>query len=684
LGVAPALAGLSAPDLLAYARSATPAGTGFRLAEACTDPAYAPAEVCALVNGRPPPPPPAGTVCAYGAGASCVPCPTDRAYCPGGATLLLKPGWWAPLPTSPLTDVARCPPPAEERCQGWVSGASSAAAGRTSALCAPGYAGAACGACARGYFASLGACAVCPSLSSELAYLVLPAQFLGGLLALGMVLLFFAHRALSKQRGDRAPPLCGEGGSATAVVAFLLWTWGAAQTLSALFSQTVADGSVPRSLVAAFAAFSALQFQGVTVAPSCKPGADPFSSLWAAAGAAYGVAGVAALCVLALLAGARAAAAAAAPPPILRVVRALLSLCITFFGVAFGALVGNAVNALACNAPSPLSAADYLGIGGDGTALAAFFGSRLPNMTVLRAAAKDAVYAQQAGLTELVSASLPVRLLAADPNVVCGEGAHVRARPVAEALLALLAGGFPALALVALFFAGRLKGLRRRAGLVAAGDKDGAGARLTTAGLLVDALHKKELLPRAQWLVAHDWALTALCTGATSFAGTASSLEAYLAYQLVMAAALLASALLLWRVQPNVEWARWQNTVQVALFTLAGVAAVANIALRYVLVPGGRAALALCASLLAAAAGVMVLMMVLWWRALVAQRALTLRALGGGAREVLGRGRGGVVVRRAWEGEEIEGGARSVHTTRNPLWDAHSIGGSAVKTKMGP
>jgi hypothetical protein len=499
-----------------------------------------------------------------------------------------------------------------------------------------------------------------------------------------MVLLFFAHRALSKQRGDRAPPLCGEGGSATAVVAFLLWTWGAAQTLSALFSQTVADGSVPRSLVAAFAAFSALQFQGVTVAPSCKPGADPFSSLWAAAGAAYGVAGVAALCVLALLAGARAAAAAAAPPPTLRAVRALLSLCITFFGVAFGALVGNAVNALACNAPSPLSVADYVGIGGDGAALATSFGARAPNMTVLRAAAKDAVYAQQAGLTELLSASLPVRLLAADPNVVCGEGAHVRARPVAEALLALLAGGFPALALAALFFAGRLKGLRRRAGLVAAGDKDGAGARLTTAGLLVDALHKKELLPRAQWLVAHDWALTALCTGATSFAGTASSLEAYLAYQLVMAAALLASALLLWRVQPNVEWARWQNTVQVALFTLAGVAAVANIALRYVLVPGGRAALALCASLLAAAAGVMVLMMVLWWRALVAQRALTLRALGGGAREVLGRGRGGVVVRRAWEGEEIEGGARSVHTTRNPLWDAHSIGGSAVKTKMGP
>jgi hypothetical protein len=680
LSPAPALAGLSATDLLAHARSAAPPSAGIRLAEACTDPAYAPAEACALVNGAPPPPPPAGTVCAYGAGASCIPCPTDRALCPGGYALLLKPGWWAPLPTSPLSDVVRCPAPSVERCPGSL--ASAAAGGGAGSLCAPGYTGAACGACARGYFASQGSCAACPTLDAYSAY-ILPAQFLLGLLALGAVLLVLARRALSKLRGGRAPPLFGESGSATAVAALLLWAWGAAQTLSALFSQTVADGSVPRSLVAVFAAFSALQFQGVTVAPACTSSGDPFSPLWSSAAAALGAAALAALCVLVLLAGARAAATAAAPPLALRAAHSLLSLCVAFFGVGYGALVGNAVNALACNAPASLSLADYVGLGGDGTAVTAALGARAPNMTVLRAAADDAVYAQQAGLTRLLSTPLSVSLLAADPNVVCGERAHARARPIAVALLCFLAGGLPLFLLAALLCAGRLKGLRRRARW-SAGKKSGAPDRHpTVAGLFVGALRKKELLPRAQWLVAHGWLLTALCTGATSYVGTAPSFGAYLAYQLSMASALLASALLLWRVQPNVERARWQNTVQVALFTLAGITAGANAALRYwtVLAPGTIAALGLCATLLALAAFVLALLLVQWWCSLVAQGAAAQKALAeraegvNAARTVLGRGAGGMVVRRAWEEEEEkeeeeEEEEEAVHVhTRNPLHD---------------
>jgi hypothetical protein len=54
-----------------------------------------------------------------------------------------------------------------------------------STLCGPGYTGAACGGCARGFFPAEGACLACPSLGSQFAYLLPPLQFLGGLLAFG-------------------------------------------------------------------------------------------------------------------------------------------------------------------------------------------------------------------------------------------------------------------------------------------------------------------------------------------------------------------------------------------------------------------------------------------------------------------------------------------------------------------
>jgi hypothetical protein len=247
--------------------------------------------------------------------------------------------------------------------------------------------GAACSGCARGFYPAQGACLACPSLSSQWAFLILPLQFLGGLAAVGLLLFLAARRALARRRGGKPPPLLGEGGSVSSVAALLLWAWGAAQTLSALFSQTVADGSVPRALVGVFAGFSALQFQGVTLAPACNPEGDRFASLWAAAAGAYGVVALGALCILVLLAGRRAAAFASAPPLPLRAAQALLGLCATFFLVSLGALVGNAVNALACTAPTLMSVAAYAATSGDGAALSVAFGAAmgraLPNMTVL-------------------------------------------------------------------------------------------------------------------------------------------------------------------------------------------------------------------------------------------------------------------------------------------------------------
>jgi hypothetical protein len=80
-----------------------------------------------------------------------------------------------------------------------------------------------------------------------------------GLFALGAVLNLVARRALTKASG-RAAPCCFRGGSFTLVGSLLVWAWGAAQTLSAIFSQAVDDGTLPRALAPVFSAFSALQF----------------------------------------------------------------------------------------------------------------------------------------------------------------------------------------------------------------------------------------------------------------------------------------------------------------------------------------------------------------------------------------------------------------------------------------
>jgi hypothetical protein len=505
----------------------------------------------------------------------------------------------------------------------------------------------------------------CPSLSSQYAYLVLPAQFVGGLAALGLLLFFAARRALAAQRGGRPPPLCGEGGSGTAVGEFLLWVWAALQTLSALFSQTVADGSVPPRFAPVFAAFSALQFKGVTVAPACNPDGDPFSSLWAAVVFAGGALGVGGACVALLHYLHSGKIGGVAPWPV-RAAKLTLRTVVLFFFVGYGAFVGAAVGALACRAPARMSVADYAATRGDGAALRAFFGATLPsgaplpNVTVLRAAASDPVFADRAGLTALLASTVSAPLLAEDPNIVCGEGAHEVARPAALALLVLLAGGLPLLALAAQFFAGKLKGARRLLSCCGRGSSGAlealAAAPPSTARLLTTALWNKDLHPRAQWVIAHGWFLTALCTGATAYAGTAASLQEYLRYQLTMAAALLGSAALLWRAQPTVPRATWKTWVQISVFALAGAAACANVALRYALPIGGLGALAVCNLLLLFSAFLIALLLVLWWRALLRGG----RGEGGGERPPTSHRSAGALVLRspsAW----------AENATRNPL-----------------
>ena len=751
LAPSPAITGLSFADVVTYTSAMAPPGSGVVPVDACADPTYAPAEDCALVGGRLPPAPAAG-VCAYGSASTCAPCPSF-AYCPGGNVLLLRPGYWAPLPTSPPRDVVPCQPPAEARCSGWEAALTSP----LGSLCGPGYTGAACAACSRGFFSSQSECKLCPSLEAlaeESARV--PLLFATGLFALGAVLNLVARRALAKASG-RAAPCCFRGGSLTIVGSLLVWAWGAAQTLSAIFSQAVDDGTLPRALVPVFSAFSALQFKGVSVAPACSQ-RPPFETLSLATGLSFLLFALGSLCVAVLAVGW--GGATTAPP---RLLAFSLSACVIFFSVGYGALVSTAVAALACGAPKAMTVRAYVETSGDGAAVAAALGRAYTNMTVLRRAAVDPLFSQRAGLSEMLASSVTVALLASDPNVVCGEGAHVVARRPALALLALLAGMLPALAIGALLSAGRLKGLQRllllgacpceartgkggakapptpklvvrvldappfsttrvasplrgapgprfapfsprlfgEGGVAAGGSPPGADVRAlnplvargrgppasprrtawgsdqppaepsvppqsrsglvscprAAALIIVSAFENEDLQSRAQWLVAHNWALTALCTGATAFAATATTLQEYLVYQVAMAFSLLASALLLRLYRPSVERSRWRDHVQALLYLLAGAAAISNVVLRYVLPAASDGAFALGTFLLLCAVCIFAWVFVSWYRGLVPQGAQLGIAARGASSAVVGRG-GGFVARDPTPSH--------AHTTRPP------------------
>jgi hypothetical protein len=615
-----ALAGLELPQLLALAPSLAPAGAGLRLATACTDPLFAAPEFCALVRGGAPPPPPNGTACAWGAGDGCAPCPPDRALCPGGEVLLPLPGYWAPAANSPPGELLACPAPdAALRCPGW------AAPGR----CGAGFAGQACSGCAPGFFPSRGSCARCPALSAALAQALPLLQFFGALGAVGVLLLCGAQAALS--RNKRAPPpCCGPLGAAPAVGNLLLWTWVTAQCAAALFSQTLAAGAVPPALDGAFSAFAALNFVGVTLAPECYS-SIPFQPFWACFALAAGAAGAAGGALLALRRGGRGCGARGGAAA-----RALLLLASLVITVGFSAYVSAAVGVVTCRLPAPLMVADYVRTAGDGGALGALEaiggGRALPPLAALRRAADDPWFAAQTGVTALLRARIPVALLAADPYVVCGEGAHARARPAAVLLLAALMLGLPGAVLAALWQTGGLKGFRRvvrggggcRRHRAAAASADAAAPApaaaaaaptLRVAALLVALLVDPALRESAAWFTAFQWVLTSLCAGAVALTARAAAPAAYFALQGAVAAVMLGAAALVLRVRPFTHRERWRGPVLAALYGLAGAAAACNLVLRAV--PAAPLAFAACSLLIAAAAATFALLLWGWWHALV-------------------------------------------------------------------
>ncbi len=611
-----ALVGLNTSSLLPIAAALSQDGMGFRLAAACTDPSFAAPEFCALAGGAPPPPPPNGTSCAWGAGDACVPCPADKALCPGGAVLLPRPGWWAPLRTSPPGDLLPCPEPgAAARCPGWAGAAAS------SGGCAPAFRGQACSGCAPGFFPSAGSCAPCPRLSAALAQAVPILSFAGALAGMGTLLLGAAQAALA--RGGRAPPACGSpDGAPRAVAGLLAWAWVSAQSAAALFSQTVEAGLVPPPLLPAFSVLAALQFVGVTLSPACYT-SIPFSSLWASVGLATGA-------LLILRAAAEALPRLREGAPCARLLGPLLRASALLLSVGYGAFVNAAVTVLTCRLPSPMLVSEYARAASDGRALGVALGAAAPPLAALRAAAEDPFLAHRAGLTAVLRATIPVATLASDPFTVCREGAHAVAWPAAAAFLLLLVVGVPGLGLWALWGEGRLKGLRRALSSSTRGGGLGGASAPTAAALLSAVLVDNSLRPPWAWLTFYQFVLTALCSGVVALTQRAASPAQFIALQTLLIVATLGSAGLVARARPFLPRERWRAPVQVALYLLASASAAVNLVMRFAGEAAARGSLGwgLASTLLALAAGTLLLLFGGWWAALVA-RARGMGATGG-------------------------------------------------------
>ncbi len=583
LSSAVSLVGLPPALFLASAAALAPPGVGIRVVARCVDPTFAPPEACVVVNySQPLLEAGSGQLCVWGTGDACFPCPPG-ALCPGGAQLLPLPGFWAPAPASPPSDLYPCPDPdAQLRCPGYL-GVSSAGGAYG---CGAGYRGQVCAACDAGFFRRSGTCATCPPFSAWA--LLRPLLAFGGALGAAGAALVAAVWAVLRC-GGRARASVVE--AAAPVGSLLVWAWVAAQGLASLFSQ--AEALAPPALAMFYAAAAALQFQGIALDPACYSSV-PFLSFYTALGVAlgsYALAG-AALCTLQRVGA----------PRVRRAAAALLYAVALALALAFGALAAEFSSALVCTVAAPMTVIDYLQTNNDGAALLAHFPAlSRANTATLRAASTNPLAAAASGLTATLQAAMPVSMVASDPYKVCNEAAHRAVRPLAALMCAAFTLGLPLLQLAALWAAGRLKGLRRTRlaqwGL-RSGDR-GGGAPPPPRPLIVafnEAMDDTTLLRRSAWFGAAQKLQLALITGLIAASKARLPPALFIATQTAIVLVSALFAFLAARVRLYKPAEEWKWPVVLLLNVATATAAVVNALLQVLdvraLAPNARAALA--------------------------------------------------------------------------------------------
>ena len=596
LSLAASLIGMPLPLLLASSAALAPQGTGLRIVTRCTDPTYAPPELCAVINGAQPLlANSSGLLCVWGTGEACLPCPPG-ALCPGGAQLLPLPGHWCPSPTSPPSDLYSCPEPfATVRCPGYSAISSTAGVYG----CGAGYRGQVCAACAAGLYALRGACAPCPPFST-LALLQPLLVFAAGLCACGAALAALVGCTLARSRRGRVTV----GEALFPVANLLVWAWIAAQGLASLFAQ--AQSLAPEALGPLYSAAAALQFQGIALDPACYS-SIPFQSFFVALALAllcYAM-GALALCSLRLA-------------PSSQFYALPLKAAALVLTLGYGALTSEFASALVCTTPTPISVNDYLQMANDGSALLAHFSIPPAKLPALLAASRNPLLAAASGSIALLQAAFPVSVVASNTYQVCGEASHRTVRPLAYAMCALVTLGLPLLQLAALWATGHLKCLRRA--MAAHCQRPSASLAPTTPALpqqplliaLCASLTDGTLLPNSAWFSALQQLQLALITGFIALSRARLSLPLYLACQAGIFMASLGLCTLVARLRLFKATEAWKWPVVCLLAIVTGTSAVMNALLLWL--KGSAGAVAFSSIPLALAVITLICLLATWWQ----------------------------------------------------------------------
>lgn len=431
---------------------------GVYLVTACAG--YAPPSTGVCSNASSP----LAATCAWGVGDSCQPCPRG-ALCPGGARLWPRAGFWASSQDAQPSELLPCPAPdAATRCPGAVSAGTAAGA----FPCGEGYrtGTVGCAGCDDDFFPSAGACTPC-ARNSVLNGVVLPVAFLvAGALGVCVAFTLLTFTLVRKRGGTLR-------GSFTHTVQLVVWLWVALQVLVQVARSTQANA--PPALASFFSALTALQFQGLSLDPSCVT-MPMFATTWAqfifvavcmgfiAAHAIYSAVATFTRCDRGWCreredSGTPSRSSTCAVQ-LRHSLVFLAAISVKLLAVLYALLTNTALSALTCTA-APLTVRGYLVLAQDGSALltaarAGAFGDDA-GAAVLAPGGYAALAAYNAGTApssslspplaaaapSLLSAPLLVSVLASNTFIVCHEGAHVRVEACAWVVFVLFCLAFP-------------------------------------------------------------------------------------------------------------------------------------------------------------------------------------------------------------------------------------------------
>ena len=409
-------------------------GGGLTFITACLGPYTDPASgACSNASN------PASLRCALGSGDNCGPCPTG-ALCPGGRVQWPRPGFQ--LTASGTVAPCDFPP---SRC-------ASFDPGNVRLVCGPGYKQGTqgCSGCAVSFYQiPSGACVACPATDIS-SSVIAPLGFLAlGFLGLYAALVVLAWRVSSRHGGTLVDAL-------KKCLQLLVWIWQALQLM--VSSARAASTAAPPWLQGLFSVLLTLQFEGVTLNPSCFSYV-PFLTQWI-------IFGVYVCCLLLVAAylcaeqlssctGPRQGAAQGQrqllEPALLGRLHASAGKALTIVCLLYATTITAATQVTICM-PVQASVRSYLALKQSGAqlvsapSLAAWWGllnepgavDVLSSYSIGMVPLQALPEALQASSADLLAAPLSFRVLATNPFLVCAEGIHVLINAVAISVLVSL------------------------------------------------------------------------------------------------------------------------------------------------------------------------------------------------------------------------------------------------------